>query len=158
MRWLSLVSLLGALWVLPPAALKAQQSDVPLQAVLSVEPATAAPGDVVELRLRLTVNDPWYVYADQPGMAGEAPLNLSLRLPEGVEAVGEWARPQAATVYTAGEHVFSRRFRVAALKSQDGGPLRKVQIGLTVTYQACTSEFCQPVDNLELTAALEIRK
>lgn len=83
-------------------------------------PSPAEPGQEVELKLTLSVPPPWHVFGDTPGSAGQQKLNIAVKLPEGIEAVGDWKWPEHESmfegyevhVYNAGDHVFRRRVKV----------------------------------------------
>lgn len=139
------------------AGLPAQEEGIPLTASITTAPEAIQPGEEVEVQLKLTVNPPWHVYADTPGSAGQQQMELEMKLPEGVTAVGDWVWPKYETVfegfdvhlYEAGEHVFKRKLKIAAGSGE-------LPVKVTLTYQACTPEFCAPVDIVELVAKLKV--
>ncbi|KMS94040.1 hypothetical protein BVRB_025400, partial [Beta vulgaris subsp. vulgaris] len=139
-----LISFLGAVICLLLVSLPQRGfagEDVPVLAALSVSPASE--GEIIELKLKLTVKGAWHVYGKSPGSGGEQPMQFKLTLPEGVEAVGDWVWPANPHLLTAGEHVFTHKLKRAELKG-------KATIDLTVMYQACDPQMCLPPDMLLL--------
>lgn len=141
--------LLSACILFACSAIARENVEAPVRATLSVTPGAAAEGEVVELQLKLTVASPWHVYAERESPDGQQPLFLKLILPKGVQAEGGWARPpHRMNQYLAGDHVFKHRIRVK-------GGTGKLNIQVTLQYQACDPYMCLPPDFMNLEISLE---
>ncbi len=116
-------------------------------ASLQLIPATAAAGEPMELRLVLTVNDPWYVYGHMPGDGGQKPLNLRLKLPAGVKAVDGWQWPENNAILNAGQHVFRQKLQIDSVTEG-------MRVTVRLAYQACNAQLCLPVEMIELSTKL----
>ncbi|MBL4850378.1 MAG: hypothetical protein JKY65_33085 [Planctomycetes bacterium] len=127
----------------------------PPSARASVHPASAAVGDVVELRLEFSVGHPWHVYALSTKNGG--PLALKLQLPAGMEAIGPPTEPTPKTendefLGPVASHY--RDFRLTQ-KVRVGGAGGTQTILGTATWQACDPNQCLP-GKLEILVNLEV--
>ena len=148
---------LAALWMGAMVWCAFAQEAQPVTAALTIVPADGVkPGQDVELRITLNIPPPWHVYGSTPGPEGQQPLEIDLKLPADVEPLGQWAWPphervfagHEVHVYNAGAHVFRRRIRIGDAVTL---PLRLTG---SLTFQACTPEFCAPVETIELSAVI----
>ena len=128
----------------------------PVTAVMQAIPSQVAPGGTFELTVRVAIASAHHVYARVPDGSPFTATALTLRLPPGVEALGDWScseparSPSGELVYT-GSAWFRRRFRVVS-----GPPRGMPGIEAGLSYQACTEELCWPPRVLPLTAFLRI--
>ena len=108
--------------------------------------AEAAPGETVEIELRLTVDPGWHVNSHQPGeglvatevaLARGAPAELgTVRYPPGRNVKFPF-RPDALSVYTG-----TVRLAVPVRLAADAKP-GKAKLALLVTTQPCSDRACQ---------------
>ncbi len=134
------------------------QDEGAITAKLAAAPVTVQAGQEVELQITLSVPAPWHVFGDTPGSAGQQKLKIDMKLPEGMESVSDWKWPEHESVfegyevhiYNAGDHVFRRKVKV---KPGVKGP---IALKGTLTYQACTPEFCGPVEVIDLSTELKM--
>lgn len=105
----------------------------------SLQPNTAE-ADHFTVTVELDIKDGWHTYGEV-GEGSEVPTTLTFRLPEGVEAVGDWNRP----VGIEGAELHSEIYvgRVSFSKSVVIQPSAYGKsIDVIVAYQACTDEAC----------------
>jgi hypothetical protein len=105
--------------------------------------ATAYPGDVVTLLVRMRVADPWHTYAKVPAGSPMKATAIEVKLPDGLRFVGDWTAPTAresdtpgTTVYE-GDLLFTRDVLVTAKTGS-------LNVAGTLQFQACDPERCQP--------------
>jgi hypothetical protein len=82
--------------------------------------------------------------------------SFKLRLPDGVEAEGEWDVPSASRgsdgqMVHEGEVEFRRKLRVGA-----GVPTGAMRLVCELGYQACDAHSCRPPSRAELVAKAEV--
>ena len=121
----------------------------------SFYPASAAPGEMVELRIEFKVGSHWHVYALSSPNA--QPLALELELPAGLEAVGKPSEPapKAETdEYLGPVTSHYGDFRVTQILRVSGEAGPRVLKG-RVTWQACDPSQCLPGE-LKLNETLTV--
>ena len=81
-----------------------------------------------------------------------------LKLPLGVEAVSDWVWPKPEIAYEGreieiytGTRTFTRKLKITSATGE-------VKLRVTVSYQACTAEFCGPPETEEASAVLRIQE
>jgi DsbC/DsbD-like thiol-disulfide interchange protein len=127
----------------------------PVSAGAFLQPARVPAGGTAKLVVQFKTAPRWHIYAPDslPGTA--LPTTLTLKLPEGIEAVGDWVQPNARKGpdgtgrMLEGSFQFVRRIKVSN---------RPGRFGLTcdVNYQACDPFSCQPPRTLTLKASGEV--
>jgi DsbC/DsbD-like thiol-disulfide interchange protein len=117
--------------------------------------ATAYPGDVVTLVVRIRVAEPWHTYAKVPADSAMKPTAIDVKLPDGLRFVGDWKVPTAkasdtpgTTVYE-GDLLFSRDVLVTAKTGS-------LTVAGAVQFQACDPERCQPPRTEPLSLRMQI--
>lgn len=127
----------------------------------SVEPATAAPGDLVEVRADVVVAEGWYLYAK----AEETGIRYSATLPKGLVAEGTWTEPAPTmkdipymgpngTTARMGTHRGTLRFVQKARVAADASGA--LQVPLSFVFQVCNHETCLMTKNLKGSVALQV--
>lgn len=115
------------------------------------------PGATVTIAVRMNIADAWHAYDQVPDNSPYPTTALTLSLPKGVKAVGEWDRPLGhpypddprMTVYK-GDIVFLHRARI----SHD---FVTGTYGVRVSYQVCDPHRCLPPSVKNLTGAFGTR-
>ena len=105
------------------------------------------------LAVTFDIKPGWHTY-DDIGDGSAVATSIKFKLPEGVKAVGEWQRPISMeskdavdkTIYE-GQVEFTRSVTVDANAQGQ-------QIDLTVRFQACTDEVCNPPQKKELSVQI----
>jgi hypothetical protein len=131
------------------------RSDVcPVQAALSVVPGDRE--ELSQLVLTLRIADPWYIYTKS---SNNAVLEIELELPEGVEAVGDWAKPKPRAFYReervevyAGDQVLRKNVRTKVDATGAGKVVAKIR------FQACDPTICRPPEEISVTATYPPKK
>ena len=105
------------------------------------------------LKVSLDIQDGWHTHDD----SNNAGINttVDLELPEGAKQVGEWARPLSKTKDGSREKkVFTTQadFSCEIAVSEDAIG-KKIQV--TVSYQACTEEYCNRPASKTLSVELK---
>lgn len=130
----------------------------PVKAAIGVWPEHVDAGGSSEVVVRTRVAEGWHFYSLDAGQIG-IPMKLTLKLPEGVEADGDWQMP-AATPYSdptgpsqvyEGEVVFRQKIKVA-----DGVTPAELPISCEFAFQACNDKMCQPPVKSPLNCALTV--
>ncbi len=130
-----------------------------VKATVSVAPASAKPGDRVELHLDLEIKAGWHIYA--PNFAGTG-IPTALKLQDGsLAADGKlvFPEPKKQTIEVLNEtiHYHEKKVRYTQpLRISDRAAAGKVKVAGKLTYMACSDAVCdQPVD-LAVEAEFEI--
>jgi len=98
----------------------------------------------------------WHTYAAAGKTEAAVLTRIEDVLPDGAKSVGAWDLPKGQPQKGGGAHytgdvVFLRTVRLEAT------PPGRVEIPVTVSFQACDQEQCLPPDSVKLTARLEVR-
>jgi DsbC/DsbD-like thiol-disulfide interchange protein len=119
---------------------------------LTIAPATN--DRTAELILSVSIPEPWHLYGRTGGSQDQVALDLRLKLPTGVEPVSDWAWPKPETIHEGrpieiytGEKIFRRKVRFVSAAAG-------TKLVVSVSFQACTPQYCAPPETVELTAAL----
>jgi thiol:disulfide interchange protein len=128
--------------LLLPAAARAQH----IHPQLVAESATPAPGQTVALALRMTPDQGWHGYWQNPGDAG-VPADVKWQLPPGA-TVGALRYPVPSTLLVAGlmNYVYEREYALIAPLTvpKDAAPGAKLRIEGDAEWLACTDAVCVP--------------
>jgi hypothetical protein len=128
----------------------------PVAVAAELSPERVRAGEALDFVVRVQTAPSWHIYAVGGSSGPGIPAPLRLKLPEGVEAVGEWVGPEPARgrdgqMIHEGTLAFRRRLRVAA--SAADGPLEvECQLG----YQACDPSSCRAPTRTDLRAKAEV--
>lgn len=134
---------------LTAAASPASQKTVTITG--SVQPDDAR-ADHFTVTVQLDMKEGWHTY----GEVGEGPevrTSLACKLPTGATYVGDWNRPRGTVGSEAGSEVyegqaaFTRDLRLAPAAYGK-------KLNVTVSYQACTSEYCNPPQKKTIVLSL----
>jgi len=117
--------------------------------------ATAYPGDVVTLVVRMKVAESWHTYAKVPAGGAMAVTAIDVKLPAGLRFVGDWKAPVAkatnapdTTVYE-GDLLFTRDVLVTVKTGA-------LTVQGTLQFQACDPERCLPPQTEPVKLSLRI--
>ena len=131
----------------------------PVSITASVTPETAAPGDVVTVKVTAVIGDEYHIYGLPPVPEMTWPTQLVVVGPAGFVAEGETRAPPAVSheddtqggdlvEWFTGTVTFELDVKVPA----DAEPgTTSLQIGLD--HMACTEQFCLDPGSIETTAA-----
>lgn len=107
----------------------------------SIEPVAKKPGQFT-VTVQFVIKEGWHTY-DVVGEGAEVQTTLEMELPEGVRAIGDWRRPLGVDGKAEGSSVHEGMIefhRDVIVPAAAGGK----EIAVTVNYQACTDEYCNP--------------
>jgi DsbC/DsbD-like thiol-disulfide interchange protein len=135
--------------------------DPTLTARMSMEPKTVAPGNHVSLIVQLTIQPGWHIAPMAPSAGLVKSTLLTLDLPKGVQAIGDWKTPPPTLLLTGrGKSVgyvddttFSQELAV-----DPGAPFGPVEINCGLSYQVCNESICQRPAEIKLRAVLGIER
>jgi hypothetical protein len=139
-----------------PGPPRGPDAEHPVVAAAELSPARVKAGDSLSVVVRVAMAPAWHIYAVGGSRGPGVPTTLELRLPEGIEAEGEWAYPEPVRG-TDGQMVhegtveFRRRLRAGA----DAAP-GPIVVTCEFGYQACDPSSCRPPTRLEVGAKGEI--
>lgn len=107
------------------------------------------------LRVEIDLFLGWHAYEQVPPNSAYKPLRISLDLPEGVERVGAWKKPQAhLSPEDPGLTIYEGRIAFECeLRAPDLATAR--QTGCQLSYQVCDMNMCLPPSTVRLTAAAQ---
>ena len=133
-----------------------RRGDHPVTISASVEPARAAPGDIVTVAVQLSHAPGWHTYVSTPADSPYDATRLSIELPAGWSTVGRWSEPPSEPMpgepgvrIATGETVFLQRVRVGA-----GGVSGETRLKTWIGYVVCDAERCLPPEDAEVTVTL----
>lgn len=131
-----------------------------VQVTASVSPATAAPGDTVELKLDVKVDAPWYIYDPDPGSEFTTPSRVVVSA-GALEPVGKARFPKPVTKEIFEETVRTHQgsFQITwPHKVKAAAKLGKQSIDVKLHYGPCNADtgVCLAPTSISATAALEI--
>lgn len=119
-------------------------SNLPLAVSIQTE---TIPGQVDSIRLRvdLTIEPPWYVYAAAIPAGRGQPLTVDLELPTGIESVEDWQR-SSPEILPHDPQVEIYRQRATWTKTVRRTPEQKWpnELKVKLAFQACSIKHCLP--------------
>ena len=138
-----------------------ESSDQALAAKLLVRPSRSAPGAKATLVVHIKLHRGWHIAPFAVPSGPTQPTQLSLKLPKGIQAIGDWKAPETTTLYDGsgpssayvGDLMFSHELAIDS--NQLTGP---VEINCRLNYQACNESMCLRSNELSLGTTLEIIK
>jgi DsbC/DsbD-like thiol-disulfide interchange protein len=129
----------------------------PVVAQAALRPAATRNGSKLELAIEVHIAPGWHIYAAEGPTGNAIPTSLKWKLPDGVEAAGEWQYPKTdrgaeeqAEIYE-GKVTFRRPLWIT--ERAQPGPL---ELCGELTYQACNAFRCRPPESLALSAKGEV--
>jgi hypothetical protein len=130
----------------------------PVVATAELSPATSHPGESSQIIIRVKTAPGWHIYAAQGSNGPGVATTLKLRLPEALEADGDWSFPEPISgsdkqMIYQGTLEFRRKLRIRP--DAAAGP---VSTTCELGYQACDAFSCRPPTKLELVAQSKIVK
>lgn len=154
----------GFKWMVAPKTLIAtsprttERPDAKQPVVASAElsPAHARLGDTVDLILRFETAPSWHIYAVGSSTGPGVATNVTLDLPEGIEADGGWSYPESS-FSTDGQRIYAGSFEFRQrLRIKPGATLGPFEVACKLAYQACDPRSCRAPTKQTLKAAAEI--
>lgn len=122
-------------------------------------PASAKPGDRVELIVQAKLAPDWHIYGTSLGPSPNRPTHLESSLPPGLTSLGDWSFPQPIQTSTPAGLVpvyeNEVRFTQPVQLSADVSP-GSIKIACDIAYQACDHSHCMPPTSNSLNASLEV--
>lgn len=122
----------------------------------AVDKPSVAVGDVVTLAIRAKMDSAWHIYAlkgtNTTGV--NVPTTLDLKLPAGLEQVGDWDIPESHLIsedtyaYDA-DVVFRTQVKATAAGSH--------AVSCAVGFQSCNESSCRPPTSTEVKANLTVQ-
>jgi len=128
----------------------------PVTAAMMTDCQTTRAGETLELSVRVRIAGGYHIYSNRPPHGPFSPTTLVLRLPEELEAVGDWLASSPTTTKT-GEEVYieSVLFR-RRLKVRSNAGHKVLSIKADLLYQACNDELCWPPGKIRLSASVAV--
>ncbi len=128
----------------------------PVVATAELAPATGHRGQSWVIIIRVKLAPAWHIYAAEGPNGSGIPTTLELRLPDAIEADGQWSYPKAilgsdGQMIYEGALEFRRKLRVRP--DAAAGP---ISVACEFGYQACNPVSCHPPTKLELAAHAEV--
>jgi len=138
-----------------------ESSDQTLAAQMLVRPSWSAPGTKATLVVHIKMHRGWHIAPFAAPSGPTQPTQLSLKLPKGIQAIGDWKAPEPTTLYDGsgpssayvGDLTFSHELAIDS--NQSTGP---VEISCRLNYQACNESMCLRPNELSLGTTFEITK
>ena len=122
----------------------------------AVDKPAIAVGDVVTLAVRAKIDPAWHIYAvkgtNTTGV--NVPTTLELKLPAGVEQVGDWDIPESHLIsddthaYDS-DVVFRTQLKATAAGSH--------AVSCAVGFQSCNDKMCRPPTSIDVSANLIVQ-
>lgn len=157
-RLAAMALLIGTL----PAAAIAQGPTPTVAWTASASTQTAKPGARLALVLHGTVRDGWHVYALKQLESGPTPLRVTLDPQDIATAAGA---PLGSTPIVAHDAAFgldtpyyTRGFTVTVpLRLKPHAAAGRQSIPVSVRFQTCNGQTCEPPKTLHLSAAIDVQ-
>ena len=130
----------------------------PVSVAAAVSPASARAGDLITLVVRTRLADSWHIYAVDQASGPTVPTTLSLTLPDGLEAVGQWKLPESEPFDTAlGEtHVYHHEATFAHQIRVGEEATDNLAIECEFGYQACNDSICHRPTTIPVNTSVQI--
>jgi hypothetical protein len=128
----------------------------PVAASAELLPAKVRTGETLDLVVRVQAAPTWHIYAVNGSNGPGVPTTLALRLPAGIESVGQWACPKPIPgsdqqMIYEGTVEFRRSLRVETAAAPG-----RIEVACELGYQACDPHACRPPTKAELVATAEV--
>ena len=127
----------------------------PVVVAASLAPARIAAGGTSVLTIRVKVAPTWHIYPLGDSGGANAPTELGLDLPDGIEWSGKWIEPPTArdpmthAQIHSGEFEFQRTLKAGAAAAGSSHALEG-----WMSYQVCDPMMCRPPARLDWKATL----
>lgn len=129
----------------------------------SLRPADGGPqGRRFTLLVSGTLRDGWHVYSLKQLPLGPTPLRVALDANPGAAADGAVVESPPTTIHDPrfglDTHFYSHTFVLqlpVRLTAQSGAPGRQLLIPVSVRFQACSSEICEPPRTIHLSVPVQ---
>lgn len=130
-------------------------TESPVSCSATIRPGTVMEGDVFTIAVRMRIAPGWHTCAEAGPEESSRPTKIDVKLPEGIEAAGEWRLPPATpqkngSTYYTDDAVFLRTCKLKTVKPGT------VEIPVTVSYVACDEERCLPPVPVKLKAQVKV--
>ena len=136
---ISTIAAIVGTMLLSPAAVAASEKVVTIEG--SIQPQAEMP-DRFNVTILFDIKEGWHTY-DVVDQGAEVPTTLKMSLPEGAQVLGDWSRPLGMEGLAPGSFVHEGRveFSRGIVVTEAA---RGKEIAVTINYQACTEEYCNP--------------
>jgi DsbC/DsbD-like thiol-disulfide interchange protein len=131
--------------------------DRPVAYAAALRPAGDGRGNLLTLVVVVKTAPGWHIYSVGKTSGTGIATTLTLKLPKGIRAEGDWKLP-ASEVGTDGKSrvfqgtmKFSRLLRISSEK-----PLGQIELACELGYQACDPFSCLPPEQVTLKAKAEV--
>lgn len=154
------LALLATCTLLAPAAAYAQPAGTPT-VTWAIAPVNVAAGGHAKLVLQGTLRDNWHLYAFKQKENGPTPLRVALDANEVAQADGA---PSGSAPIVAHDAAFNldtpyylHNFAITVpVKLKPHAAAGRQTIPVTVRFQTCNGQTCEPPKTLHLTAAVNV--
>ncbi len=134
-------------------------NDEPVTVAGALDRSRAKPGEKVTLVVRMDVDPAWHSYSATGPTGVSLPTKLTLRLPDGITAGGDWEYPEATMMKSIdGEiaaYVGELRFGIP-LQIASSATASQATIECDVRFQACDHNSCLPPTTQTLAIPITI--
>lgn len=124
----------------------------PRQPLASEATVTASASGGYTLTIEIDLLPGWHAYENVPLGSAYTPLELKLELPDGVQRIGDWSKPQGhLSPESSGLSIYEGRIAFACnLSAPDLATAQ--QVACQLRYQVCDANMCLPPSTEQLTA------
>jgi len=128
----------------------------PVVAVAIVEPRPIVTGVPFTLTIHVRTAPTWHIYPHDAEGTPNVRTQLTLELPEGIEALGGWEHPSSQHDPASGMSILAGEFSFRhALRAQASATVGSPQdLVCTMDYQCCDPFTCRPPERLVVRAKL----
>ncbi|WP_343612650.1 protein-disulfide reductase DsbD domain-containing protein [Novosphingobium sp.] len=154
------LALLATCALLPAATASAQPAGTPT-VTWTIAPVSATPGGRARLVLQGTLRDNWHLYAFKQKENGPTPLRVALDANEVAQPDGA---PSGSAPIVAHDAAFNldtpyylHNFAITVpVKLKPHAAAGRQNVPVTVRFQTCNGQTCEPPKTLHLTAAVTV--
>ncbi len=133
--------------------------DQPVVADVTFSETAASPGDKVVLNLNVRIFPAWHIYAHDPSETFIVTTH-ELQITDGLSRSGGWF-PPPSELYEADPSILIYKDDVTFehdLEISDDAPAGAQTASVKLRFQACDPYICLPPEEIELSAAIDIRE
>jgi hypothetical protein len=114
-------------------------------------------GEIVTITIHVRTAPTWHIYAHEAVGTSNTPTELTLELPPGIEAVGEWQHPQSHPDRESGVPVLEGSFTFHhKLRARPAAELGSRELVCEIAYQACDPLMCRPPKRLTVRVPMAV--
>ena len=129
-----------------------------VSAAVALQPANAAPGEIVTVFIKVRIAEGHWIYALDKSGSENLPTRIEAKLPREIQQDGPWRGPEPklkpdGARAIAGEALFSSRVLVEGYARS-----AKHKLLLKLEFQVCNDLVCWPPETIDMEAELEVVK